>query len=98
VIYSIFNTEFREAFRRILVAHAGPLCCCCCSQYEAVSGQHPGGGGHRFEGARGPPSGGNDNGAATSTFEPVPLRSSGGAVVRFHSGEFDASDAKAADI
>ncbi|KAF4532594.1 hypothetical protein B566_EDAN013372 [Ephemera danica] len=40
VIYSIFNTEFREAFRRILTAHARPLCCCCgsCSQYEVVSG------------------------------------------------------------
>ena len=27
IIYSIFNTEFREAFRRILTAHY-PTCCC----------------------------------------------------------------------
>lgn len=27
IIYSIFNTEFREAFRRILTAHY-PACCC----------------------------------------------------------------------
>ncbi|XP_046995337.1 dopamine receptor 1 [Schistocerca americana] len=42
VIYSIFNTEFREAFRRILTAHyRTPCCCCCCADgrcgYESVS-------------------------------------------------------------
>lgn len=27
IIYSIFNTEFRDAFRRILTAHYPPFCC-----------------------------------------------------------------------
>ncbi|XP_073969889.1 dopamine receptor 1-like isoform X2 [Rhodnius prolixus] len=34
IIYSIFNTEFREAFKRILtVRYAG---CCCCRGYSSV--------------------------------------------------------------
>ncbi|XP_024083615.1 dopamine receptor 1-like isoform X2 [Cimex lectularius] len=33
IIYSIFNTEFREAFRRILTAHYPP---CCCRGYSSV--------------------------------------------------------------
>ncbi|XP_039279548.1 dopamine receptor 1 [Nilaparvata lugens] len=36
IIYSIFNTEFREAFRRILTAHYPP-CCCGCGGYSSVS-------------------------------------------------------------
>ncbi|XP_067000389.1 dopamine receptor 1 [Anabrus simplex] len=28
IIYSIFNTEFRDAFRRILTTHYPPCCCC----------------------------------------------------------------------
>ncbi|CAH1396676.1 unnamed protein product [Nezara viridula] len=34
IIYSIFNTEFREAFRRILTAHYPP---CCCKGYSSVT-------------------------------------------------------------
>jgi dopamine D1-like receptor len=34
IIYSIFNTEFRDAFRRILTAHGGP---CSCGGYTNVS-------------------------------------------------------------
>lgn len=36
VIYSIFNTEFREAFKRILTAHYGQCCCEDCG-YNSVS-------------------------------------------------------------
>ncbi|XP_063232237.1 dopamine receptor 1-like [Bacillus rossius redtenbacheri] len=46
IIYSIFNTEFREAFRRILTAHYPPCCCdrdCRCR----------GAGGRPLRGARG---------------------------------------------
>ncbi|CAH1967739.1 unnamed protein product [Acanthoscelides obtectus] len=34
IIYSIFNTEFREAFKRILTAHYPPCCKC---GYQSVS-------------------------------------------------------------
>lgn len=34
IIYSIFNTEFREAFRRILTAHYPS---CCCRGYRSVN-------------------------------------------------------------
>ncbi|XP_075238312.1 dopamine receptor 1-like isoform X2 [Lycorma delicatula] len=34
IIYSIFNTEFRDAFRRILTAHYPP---CCCGGYSSVT-------------------------------------------------------------
>ncbi|XP_054290885.1 dopamine receptor 1-like isoform X1 [Macrosteles quadrilineatus] len=34
IIYSIFNTEFREAFRKILTAHSPP---CCCKRYDNVT-------------------------------------------------------------
>ncbi|XP_065226035.1 dopamine receptor 1-like isoform X2 [Planococcus citri] len=34
IIYSIFNTEFREAFRRILTAHYPS---CCCKGYRTVN-------------------------------------------------------------
>ncbi|XP_065352539.1 dopamine receptor 1-like [Cloeon dipterum] len=79
VIYSIFNTEFRDAFRRILVSHAGPLCCCCCNQYEAVGGRRlgaaSGAASRRSDGTtpRGPPSGGA---VEHTTFEPVPQSAS----------------------
>ncbi|PSN42062.1 Dopamine receptor 1, partial [Blattella germanica] len=39
IIYSIFNTEFRHAFRRILTAHYPPCCCDGKCGYEAVSGR-----------------------------------------------------------
>ncbi|XP_018917716.2 dopamine receptor 1 isoform X1 [Bemisia tabaci] len=36
IIYSIFNTEFRDAFRRILTTHYRPYCCC--AGYRSVDG------------------------------------------------------------
>lgn len=39
IIYSIFNTEFREAFRRILTAHYPSWCCDGKCGYESVSGR-----------------------------------------------------------
>jgi dopamine D1-like receptor len=47
IIYSIFNTEFREAFRRILTTHYPPCCCDGKCGYEAVSGRTSLGGGKR---------------------------------------------------
>ncbi|XP_069702862.1 dopamine receptor 1 [Periplaneta americana] len=39
IIYSIFNTEFREAFKKILTAHYPSWCCDGKCGYEAVSGR-----------------------------------------------------------
>ncbi|KAJ9593103.1 hypothetical protein L9F63_027654, partial [Diploptera punctata] len=38
IIYSIFNTEFRQAFRRILTAHYPPCCCDECSSPRSSAG------------------------------------------------------------
>nr|CAD7587968.1 unnamed protein product [Timema genevievae] len=40
IIYSIFNTEFRDAFRRILTAHYPPCCCNGKCGYETVSSRN----------------------------------------------------------
>ncbi|KAJ9581235.1 hypothetical protein L9F63_023582, partial [Diploptera punctata] len=54
IIYSIFNTEFRQAFRRILTAHYPPCCCDGKCGYESVSGRSSiGGMGKRKSGGDG---------------------------------------------
>ena len=54
IIYSIFNTEFRQAFRRILTAHYPSWCCDGKCGYEAVSGRSSlGGMGKRKSGGDG---------------------------------------------
>ena len=73
VIYSIFNREFREAFRRVLADARRRLACCpCCADRDAATAAV---GRAKYGAVKTRPSGSTAHGEFLATLEDVSLNS-----------------------